>query len=220
VAVFGPRISVAAVGPQAWTQDQARQRWCQRLARDVWQFEQRACSSPVVVFAERVAEADPSHLEDALVAALEREQQLHPRIHLAPAQASHIATSRARWLLNGDTHRARFPASPSWTLLIGEGAECPDPVGGRVLHLMWVDDLAQAVRRFDGTVQTLGLAMGDPSAEDALAHLAATSGVDRVVPLGRMHVFGSPWDGQPLVSPMTRQVMHTRSAAASGSEGT
>jgi hypothetical protein len=35
--------------------------------------------------------------------------------------------------------------------------------------------------------------------------------VDRVVRLGQMHVFGSPWDGTDLVRPMVRVVRHVRS---------
>jgi hypothetical protein len=32
--------------------------------------------------------------------------------------------------------------------------------------------------------------------------------VDRIVKLGRMHVFGSPWDGADLIRPMVRLVRH------------
>jgi hypothetical protein len=57
-------------------------------------------------------------------------------------------------------------------------------------------------------VQTLGLAVGDAAEDAVLAQAAAKSGVDRIVKLGRMHVFGSPWDGADLVRPMTRLVRH------------
>ena len=57
-------------------------------------------------------------------------------------------------------------------------------------------------------VQTLGLAVKDAAHEAILAQAAATNGVDRIVKLGRMHVFGSPWDGMDLVRPMTRLVRH------------
>src|ERR1700691_4063165 len=43
LAVFGPRISVAAMDAAAWTNPDARESWCLRLARDVWQFDQQAC---------------------------------------------------------------------------------------------------------------------------------------------------------------------------------
>ena len=42
----------------------------------------------------------------------------------------------------------------------------------------------------------------------ALTQAAGRNGVDRIVKLGRMHVFGSPWDGADLVRPMVRLVRH------------
>jgi Acyl-CoA reductase (LuxC) len=74
-----------------------------------------------------------------------------------------------------------------------------------------VDDLLQAISKFDGSVQTLGLAMKSADAEEKLARAAARSGVDRVVKLGRMHIFNSPWDGVDLIRPMVRLVRHVPS---------
>jgi hypothetical protein len=44
-----------------------------------------------------------------------------------------------------------------------------------------------------------------------LAQAAGRSGVDRIVKLGRMHVFSSPWDGTELIRPMVRLVRHVQS---------
>ena len=60
-------------------------------------------------------------------------------------------------------------------------------------------------------VQTLGLAVQQDAREASLAHAAARNGVDRIVKLGRMHVFGSPWDGTDLVRSMTRVIRHVPS---------
>jgi hypothetical protein len=61
-------------------------------------------------------------------------------------------------------------------------------------------------------VQTLGLAFKDRQKEKILTEAAANHGVDRVVRLGQMHVFGSPWDGMDLVRPMMRMVRYVPSA--------
>jgi len=71
-----------------------------------------------------------------------------------------------------------------------------------------VENLLDPISRFDGIVQTLGLAVRNVSQEAVLARAAADNGVDRIVKLGRMHVFGSPWDGADLVRPMTRLVRY------------
>ena len=71
-----------------------------------------------------------------------------------------------------------------------------------------VDNLLEPVLKFDGNVQTLGLGMADPGKEKELASVAAKKGVDRIVKLGRMHVFVPPWDGMDLIRPMVRMVRH------------
>jgi hypothetical protein len=74
-----------------------------------------------------------------------------------------------------------------------------------------VDDLKEAISRFDVTLQTLGLGIRDAQKEEMLARTAGRSGVDRIVKLGRMHVFSSPWDGMELIRPMVRLVRHVPS---------
>ena len=86
------------------------------------------------------------------------------------------------------------------------------PTQGKTLTILEVDSLFDPISQFDGTVQTLGLAIRDTEKEDKLAAAAAGRGVDRVVKLGRMHVFASPWDGVDLIRPMVRMVRHVRSS--------
>ena len=208
LAVFGPRLSVAAMDGASWSGGPEREIWCRRLARDVWQFDQQACSSPQTLFLERCARGDLAEFAAMLAAAFEEENRLHPREGIHPAMTSAICLARASWLLDDSAHRALFPATPDWTLLLGAGTAVPSPIQGRTLSLLLVDDLREPIARFDGMVQTLGLAVSDDAKEAALIQAAGRHGVDRIVKLGRMHVFGSPWDGADLVRPMVRLVRH------------
>ena len=126
---------------------------------------------------------------------------------------SAICLARASWLLDDSAHCALFPATPDWTLLLGAGSTVPAPTQGRTLSVLLVEDLLEPIARFDGMVQTLGLAVGDDVKEAALTQAAGRNGVDRIVKLGRMHVFGSPWDGADLIRPMVRLVRHVRANA-------
>ena len=211
LAVFGPRLSVAAMASECWGDLNERTAWCQRIARDVWQFDQQACSSPQTLFLERGADGDMEAFVAALATALAAEGRAHPRQDIDPALTSAICLARASWLLKGEERRAVFPATPDWTLLIGAGPDMPRPTQGRTLSLMVVDDLAQPIAGFDGAVQTLGLAVKNVAREAALAQAAGRNGVDRIVKLGRMHVFGSPWDGSDMIRPMVRLVRHVPS---------
>jgi hypothetical protein len=209
--VFGPRLSVAAMDAATWNDPNERPAWCRRIARDVWQFEQQACSSPQTLFLERDGAADPAGFVDELKHAFEEENRAHPRLDVEPALTSAICRARASWLFEDVVREARFPPSPDWTILQGVGSEIPEPTQGRTLTVLLTEDLLDAIVKFDGTVQTLGLALADRRREAFLAEAAGRHGVDRIVRLGQMHVFGSPWDGMDLVRPMMRLVRHGRS---------
>jgi acyl-CoA reductase LuxC len=211
IALFGPRISVAAMDAESWT-GVDRDTWCQRIARDVWQFDQEACSSPQVLFLERHADHDPAKFVDALAEAFRAENRIHPRATIHPAMTSAICLARASWLLDSGTRRAVFPTTADWTILLGENSRIPKPTQGRTLTVLLVDTLLQPIAAFDGTVQTLGLAVRDRDKEAVIARQAGRHGVDRIVKLGRMHVFGSPWDGTDMIRPMVRLVRHSPSS--------
>jgi len=212
VAVFGPRISVAAMDSGAWGNASEQATWCTRIARDVWQFDQQACSSPHVLFLEKKLGQSTDPFLCSLRRAFEAENHAHPRTAIPAALTSAISNARASWLLKGDEHQAVFPAGPDWTLLFGSGSDLPQPIQGRTLTVLEVDNLHDPISKFDGNVQTLGLGMTDPEKETTLACLAGNRGVDRIVKLGRMHVFVPPWDGVDLIRPMVRMVRHVCSA--------
>ena len=182
--------------------------WCRRIARDVWQFDQQACSSPQTLFLERREGCDIESFVRTLRHAFEEENRVHPRHDIHAALSSAICLTRASWLLKDDAHDAVFPMPPDWTILLGAGSDIPTPTQGRTLSVLLVESLLDPIAKFDGMVQTLGLAVSNVTQEAILAQAAARNGVDRIVKLGRMHVFGSPWDGADLIRPMTRLVRH------------
>ena len=211
IAVFGPRISVAAMDAGAWGSPTEQKSWCLRMARDLWQFDQQACSSPQILYLEK----DEDHSTDEFLVnlriAFENENRAHPRQVIAPSLSSAIAKARASWLLEDPSHRAVFPLGPDWTILVGSGVDVPPPVQGKTLHVLEVDDLKGAISKLDGNVQTLGLGMADAEKENEIALIAGQRGIDRVVKLGRMHAFVPPWDGVDLIRPMVRLVRHVSS---------
>ena len=211
LAVFGPRISVAAMDAATWCDLSAREALCRRIARDVWQFDQQACSSPQVLFLEKKDGHSAGDFVQALRAAFETENRIHPRETIQASLTSAICQARASWLLEDVANGAVFPSGPEWTILQGYGSEIPQPTEGKTLTVLEVSDLFDTAAKFDSDVQTLGLAMADPAREATLASVAASRGVDRIVQLGRMHVFTPPWDGVDLIRIMVRMVRHVRS---------
>ena len=211
ILAFGPRISVAAMDRQAWSDPNQCQKWCLRLARDVWQFEQQACSSPQVLFCENPRKEDLSIFLQSLADAFRSENRQHPRMDLSTTLASTIVKARASCLLDDAANQALFPTSPDWTILVHHKPNLPEPTQGRTLHVVPVRKWSEMISLLDGNVQTLGLGMTDPDAEVALADLTAARGIDRIVRLGIMHVFDSPWDGSQLIAPLTRLIRYSSS---------
>lgn len=209
--VFGPRVSAAAMDAKTWGDREGRASWCRRIARDVWQFDQQACSSPQALFLERGNGSNPEQFIEDLKKAFDEENRAHPRRQIEPSLSSAICLARASWLLGSNSNSASFPNSPDWTILLGTGTKMPNPTQGRTLTVLLVDDLLDVVSGFDGTLQTLGLGIADRSREEVITKAAGRCGVDRVVKLGRMHVFSSPWDGMELIRPMVRLVRHIQS---------
>jgi hypothetical protein len=212
LAVFGPRISVAALDVGAWSDPEKQKAWCLRIARDVWQFDQQACSSPQVLFLENTGSESTTEFLTNLKKAFEVENRAHPRRTIPAALTSTIAKARASWLMEDPTHQAIFPASPDWTILVGSGSHLAQPVQGKTLIVLEVKDLLDAIATLDGNVQTLGLGVADAKKETRMALLAGQRGIDRIVKLGRMHTFVPPWDGVDLIRPMVRMVRHVSSA--------
>lgn len=213
ISVFGPRFSIGAVTRDAWRSSDNARGLAEKIARDLWPFEQQACSSPQVLYVEcgRLEDGSgPDETVEAFVGhlthAFDRETALHPRPTLTPSLAFSIANARAEWCFEGGGRGAAFPRTPDWTILYGNDVRPPLTRGGRVLTVIGVDTIEKALTGVGRDVQTLGLACENRPREEAIADAAARMGCDRIVPFGRMHLFDTPWDGLPLVSATTRQV--------------
>jgi hypothetical protein len=195
----------------SWSNAGELESWCTRIARDVWQFDQQACSSPQVLFLEKKAGQPTHEFVRSLKRAFESENRIHPRQTIHAGMTTAICQARASWLLDNVANSAIFSQGPDWTILLGRGSEIPKPTQGKTLTVLEVDDLLDAVEKLDGNVQSLGVAMADPVREAKITSAAARKGVDRIVKLGRMHVFAPPWDGVDLIRPMVRVVRHVPS---------
>jgi hypothetical protein len=216
--VFGPRISAAMVllDEETIARPQEFERLCRRIARDTWQFDQQACTSPLALYLEVTSGAAAACrgrqnaerlFVDALAKAFEEEELAHPRQNLDPRTSVDIALARTNWLMGNPNANAVFPSGPGWTILHGGDLDrIPEPVHGRTIHLVSSSNLEFSASRLDSSTQTIGTWIHDPSIEAAVARVAFLRGVDRVVRLGLMHVFNTPWDAHEIVRPLCRLV--------------
>lgn len=206
ICVFGPRVSVSLIDSKNWASKDNSKKWCTRIARDVWQFDQQACTSPQVLFVEKNEDVPISVFVNVLSEAFKEENRLHPRVQISPFITSSITKARAECLLSGQDNFASFPLEPDWSILVYNEPKFPIFPQGRTLNVVVINSLEDAIELLTPDVQTLGIAVSDKIIEKKLAELAGLKGVDRIVRIGMMHVFDSPWDGSNIVSSMVRTV--------------
>ena len=84
---------------------------------------------------------------------------------------------------------------PDWTLLFGAGSDLPQPTQGKTLTVLEVDNLFEAVSKFDGVLQTLGLGMADPEKEKQARDAGRAE---------EAWTESSSWDACMLLSPVGR----------------
>lgn len=212
INVFGPRTSLAVIDKGVLAEKEPLSKWCQRLSRDLWQFDQQACSSPHWLFVECKNDVILNNFLGEMKTALERENQEHPWQHLPADLSSSVWEARTKWLTKNENTRAEFPLNLGWTILVGEEKDLEPAHFARVLQIIRVDSLTQVLNHVDRNTQVVGVGFSDRQKESDFAKEVINRGAERVSKLGQMHVFGSPWDGQDLVRPLMRKVMWQQSS--------
>lgn len=204
--IFGPKLSVAAVGREALKEPSRASRIARGIAVDCSVFDQEACASAHTVFVEKGGAISPEEFSGLLAAQMDRALMRIPHGGLNGATAGNVKSARIQHLLEGTVHA---PYGLEWSVLYRDELERPPPVYGRTVFVRPVDDLAQVAPLLDRDTQVVGLALpGRRRAE--VAERFALAGVDRVTDVGAMAEFTVPWDGVFLPDRLVRWISLAR----------
>ena len=91
-----------------------------------------------------------------------------------------------------------------YTILISNEFKLKEPIGGRTVFLKEIDDIFEVKQLITPRVQTVGIALKNQERAINLANEITKAGVDRVVKVGYMSLYDSPWDGSLVISDMVR----------------
>lgn len=197
--VFGPKLSLAAVGREALASESRAKRVARGVATDCSVFDQEACASAQCVYVEKGGKITPERFAELLAEQMEAAMTRIPRGPLAARVAGAIKTARIQHLVSGKVFASQ---GLEWTVLYRDDPARPEPVYGRTAQVRAVDDLAQVTPHIDRDTQVVGLALpADRRAE--IAELYIDAGADRITGVGHMADFTAPWDG---MFPMERLV--------------
>jgi hypothetical protein len=204
--IFGPKLSIAAVGREVLSDETRAGRVARNVAVDCSVFDQEACASAHTVFVERGGAISPLEFSRLLAAQMDRALVRIPHAGLSGKTAGDVKSARIRHLIDGTVFA---PFGLEWTVLYRDETTRPAPVYGRTAFVRPVDDLADVGPLLDRDTQAVGLAL--PGRRRAIiAEQLARAGVDRITDVGAMAEFAVPWDGVFLPDRLVRWVSLAR----------
>lgn len=204
--IFGPKLSVAAVGREALKEESRANRVARGVAVDCSVFDQEACASAHTVFVETGGAVSPAEFARLLAAQMDRALMRIPHAGLNGATAGAVKSARIQHLVDGTVYA---PYGLEWSVLYRDTLQRPGAIYGRTVFVRPVDDLAQVAPLLDRDTQVVGLALpGHRRAE--VAEQFALAGVDRVTDVGAMAEFSVPWDGVFLPDRLVRWISLAR----------
>jgi hypothetical protein len=203
---FADRTSLAVLGATqvAELDDLSLRGLAERMANDVFWFDQLACSSPRLV----VWVGD----EEAAVSARSR---LYPALRdLATLRGNVASTSNrlAKLVHAADVAADGRVKALDWRSDTVTVAELVEPLfprdgpGGGLLYDIHIDDLAELTTLVDGRDQTVSHFGIDVTRLRDLARELNGRGVDRMVPVGDALRFDRVWDGIDLLQAFGKRV--------------
>ena len=201
--LFASKFSYAVLGSSAFLHSSQAERAAlmHNFANDVFWFDQRACSSPQVVFwlGEEADRAQEHFRVD-----LDQELRAHPPA--IPASLALERTAQAFSMAAASPCRGHLGSTVN--LVLESFADLRRQVcgGGMLQHVCAesIEQIATWSSPEDQTITYFGLEAGQVR---ELALKAGLRGVDRVVPVGQALQFDTVWDGYNLLSDFTRKVL-------------
>jgi hypothetical protein len=200
--VFGPRYSIAVIDRARLEGDHVDGLFA-AITRDIAAFDQRACSSPQMIFVERNSRLSLRGIGELLGKHLGK---LPPKLHQDAFTTMQITNTRAEWAMQADRDLVVDRQGPGWSVLLDRDVSMKAAVQSRTVFVTEVQSLDEVLPLLNPKVQSIGIAFRDQSSALRFAEEATRRGVDRCVRPGLMNGYDSPWDGHLVVSSLVRWV--------------
>lgn len=226
VLAYGPKISFSVLTSTALASSDLTA-VCDAAAFDVALWEQRACSSPQVIYVEsRDGGGLLGEFVRGLSEALRRLAGTLPPGSLGLDEQVEILRHRelARMgQLFGESVLLVSEHSTDWTIIVRSDIRLETGPGNRVIYIKPYDDFSQVLAQVAlhrGVIQSVGL-LAAPREQRGMVTELARSGVDRITDLGKLGVArtGSPHDGSYQLQDLVRWVSHETEAVAESGAG-
>jgi hypothetical protein len=199
--IFGPKYSFA-VFDRSIMESSGLSKTFDSLAQDIISFDQNACSSPQILFIERSSLS----LKEAgvlLSESLEKIAKRYPNNSISQSTLARILNKRGEYLLSTDKDII-CNKDLQYTVLMDRNLSLEEPVNGRTIFLKEVEDILDVCKLITSRIQTIGIASEDNDKMRNFANRVSLRGVNRIVKVGCMSFFDSPWDGILLMNELVK----------------
>ena len=199
--IFGPKYSFAVFDKSAIESDDFEE-YLENLVTDIIVFNQKSCSSPQVLFLEK-SKLPIEEIAKILSRKFEKITKRYTNLDLDEAIAAKIINKRGEYLLslNKFTYMSK---GLQYTILVDSELKLEEAITGRTIFIKEVDDIFTVCPLITKNIQTIGIASKNSKKTLEFADRVTTLGVDRVVKIGYMNFYDSPWDGSLIMSELVR----------------
>ncbi len=199
--IFGPKYSFSVFEKSAIESDDFEE-YLENLVTDIIAFKQKACSSPQVLFLEK-SKLPLEEIVKRLSIKFEKMLKRYSNLDLEEAVAAKIITKRGEYSLSLDK-KLYISKGLQYTILIDSELKLEEAITGRTIFVKEIDDILDVCPLITKNIQTIGIASKNSIKTLDFADKVTTLGVDRVVKIGYMNFYDSPWDGSLVMSELVR----------------
>lgn len=198
--IFGPKYSFAVFDKNVLESERCCE-YMDKLVMDIILFGQKACSSPQVLFVEKSSMS----LKEVVKILKKSFEKVGKRYNnfLSESECAKIINERGAYALSLDKDIC-CSRGLEYTILINDDVKLEEPVGGRCIFVKQIDSIFDVEDLMTHRIQTIGYAVEDKSKILKFADMVTTSGAARVVNIGTMNIYDSPWDGCFMINELVR----------------
>ncbi|MFT5873336.1 MAG: hypothetical protein ACI8WT_002280 [Clostridium sp.] len=199
--IFGPKYSFAVFDKSA-IESEDFEEYLENMVTDIIAFKQKACSSPQVLFLEK-SNLPIGEIAQMLSRKFEKMIKRYNNLDLEEAIAAKIINIRGEYSLSLDK-RLYISKGLQYTILIDSELRLEEAITGRTIFIKEVNDILDVCPLITKNIQTIGIASKNSVKTLDFADRVTTFGVNRVVKIGYMNFYDSPWDGSLIMSELVR----------------
>lgn len=199
--IFGPKYSFAVFDKSA-IESEDFEEYLENTVTDIIAFKQKGCSSPQVLFLEK-SKLPLEEIAQILSRKFEKIVKRYNNLDLEESIAAKIINKRGEYSLCLDK-MLYTSKGLQYTILIDSEIKLEQPITGRTIFIKQVDDILEVCPLITKSIQTIGIASKNINKVIDFTGKVTALGVDRVVKVGYMNLYDSPWDGKLIMSELVR----------------